>query len=65
MLVNAGAHEESPAVVAPFVLGISTVYVHPLRYIVVITHGHVVEVVVVVLKSCHKFRRHEPQALEP
>ena len=48
MAVDAGADEESPSVVAPFVLQVAAVDVDTLGYVVVVAEGHIVKVVVVV-----------------
>ena len=64
VLVDAGTDEEPPPVIAPFVLQVTAIDVDALCDVVVVTYGHVVEVIVVIFESGDKFRRHEPQLFE-
>ena len=64
MAVDAGADEESPSVVAPFVLQVAAVDVDTLGDVVVVAEGHIVKVVVVVFHPGYELSRHEPQAVE-
>ncbi len=64
MFVNSRTYEKSPAVIAPFVLCVSRVDVHPLGVVVVVANGDIVEIVVAVFYAADKLCRHENHALE-
>ena len=64
MFVKSRSDKEAPPLVAPFVLQIAAENIHILQHVMAIPDGDIMEAVVRILKSRHKFGRHEKQFCE-
>ena len=63
VLVDTGAGQKAPSLVAPFVLQIAAVDANALLHVVVIAEGDIMQAVEGVLRARHELGKHEEEAV--